>query len=283
MKHGEAASLFEKTARSTSSRKGKSAGPIMDGKTWLKYSISVWNDIRRTPEEARLNHPAMFPIMLPGRLIEIFSKPGSLVLDPFAGSGSTLIAAGERERRSTGIELNSDFIKLYEERIKNIPLFGSAKHRAEIYQDDAANLRDYITEESVALTVTSPPYWDILNQRHTADRKTVRNYGTSPEDLGNVRDYGSFLRSLKAIFEHVYWATAPDRYCCVVLMDLRKKDEYYPFHMDLTGFMRDIGFTLDDIVIWDRRQEYNNLRPLGYPTVFRINKVHEYILIFQKK
>jgi hypothetical protein len=47
--------------------------------------------------------------------------------------------------------------------------------------------------------------------------------------------------------------------------------------------LREVGFTLDDIIIWDRRREYNNLRPLGYPTVFRVNKVHEFILIFQKR
>lgn len=35
-------------------------------------------------------------------------------------------------------------------------------------------------------------------------------------------------------------------------------------------------------VIWDRRHEYNNMRPLGYPSVFRVNKAHEFILIFRK-
>ena len=65
-------------------------------------------------------------------------------------------------------------------------------------------------------------------------------------------------------------------------MDLRKKDKFFPFHFDTIQFMTDIGFTLDDIINWDRRQEYNNLRPLGYPYVFRINKIHEFILIFKK-
>ena len=45
---------------------------------------------------------------------------------------------------------------------------------------------------------------------------------------------------------------------------------------------QDIGFLFDDLIIWDRKYEYNNLRPLGNPSVFRINRVHEYILIFQK-
>jgi hypothetical protein len=66
-------------------------------------------------------------------------------------------------------------------------------------------------------------------------------------------------------------------------MDVRKKNRLYPLHMDLSQRLIAAGFTLDDIIIWDRRQEYNNLRPLGYPHVFRVNKVHEYILIFQKR
>jgi len=46
--------------------------------------------------------------------------------------------------------------------------------------------------------------------------------------------------------------------------------------------MQEIGFELDDIIIWDRQKEYNNMRPLGYPYVFRVNKVHEFVLIFKK-
>ena len=42
------------------------------------------------------------------------------------------------------------------------------------------------------------------------------------------------------------------------------------------------GFKFDDLVIWDRRADYNNLKPLGYPSVFRVNKVHEFIVIAQK-
>ena len=46
----------------------------------------------------------------------------------------------------------------------------------------------------------------------------------------------------------------------------------------------DIGsYIFDDIIIWDRQQDYNNMRPLGYPYKYRINKVHEYILIFIKQ
>ena len=66
------------------------------------------------------------------------------------------------------------------------------------------------------------------------------------------------------------------------VMVLRKGPQFFPFHSDLTRKMVDIGFILDDIILWDRRQDYNNLRALGYPTTFRINKVHEFLLVFLK-
>ena len=77
-------------------------------------------------------------------------------------------------------------------------------------------------------------------------------------------------------------ALKPGAYCCVVVMDLRKGDRLYPLHVDLGARLGDLGFICDDLIIWDRRGEYNNLRPLGYPSVFRVNRVHEYVLIFQK-
>jgi DNA modification methylase len=72
-------------------------------------------------------------------------------------------------------------------------------------------------------------------------------------------------------------------HCIVILMDIRKKDKFFPFHSDLADRMKDIGFEFEDLIIWDRQHEYNNMKPLGYPYVFRINKVHEYIMIFRKR
>ncbi len=65
----------------------------LNGKKWLQYSISVWDDIYKTPEEMSLRHPAMFPSMLAQRIIEMLtSKNQKVILDPFLGSGSTLVA-----------------------------------------------------------------------------------------------------------------------------------------------------------------------------------------------
>lgn len=255
----------------------------LDGKTWLQYSISVWNDIRKTADELSLKHPAMFPAALPGRLIETFTREGDTVFDPFAGTGSTLIAASERGRRGIGIEIAPEFISIYKNRLSQMDLFHHDRAAGMVYKDDAKNLTKYVKPNSVQLTVTSPPYWNILNQDRSADGKEIRNYGRNKRNLGNVEDYIEFLQELKEIFADVFKVTKSGGYCCVIVMDIRKKDKYYPFHIDLTRIMAEVEFELDDIIIWDRRQEYNNLRPLGYPFVFRVNKIHEYILIFLKR
>jgi len=254
----------------------------LDGKTWLQYSISIWSDIRKSVEENGLAHPAIFPSMLPERIISIYSHKNDLVFDPFSGSGSTLIAAKNLKRYSKGIELSDEFIKLYKQRTIELNLFDDKKYEPYLIIGDARELSKWIEKNSVQLTITSPPYWDILNQKRTADYKEVRKYSEIDSDIGNIKSYDNFLNTLKNVFSQIYHVTKNNGFCCIILMDLRKKDKFYPFHVDTIDFMSNIGFVLDDIIIWDRRQEYNNLRPLGYPFVFRINKIHEFILLFKK-
>ncbi|MFX1504003.1 MAG: DNA methyltransferase [Promethearchaeota archaeon] len=119
--------------------------------------------------------------------------------------------------------------------------------------------------------------------KRSADYKEIRPYSNDEEDLGNIENYSEFLQKLKRIFQKLYIILKENKFCIVILMDIRKKDEFYTFHIDTINFMREIGFYLDDIIIWNRKMEYNNLRPLGYPYVFRVNRIHEFILIFQKR
>ena len=254
----------------------------LDGKTWLRYSVSVWSDIRKTKEETALKHPAMFPIMLARRLIECFThSESSLILDPFAGVGSTLLAAKELSKNAIGLEISPEYVQIAESRLSQMILFAE-QTEVNVYTADSRDLYQYVLPNSVDMVVTSPPYWDILLQKRTVDNKEQRDYGDTELDLGKIRDYEKFLLELRKIFEQVYNVMKPNGYCCIIVMDLRKKDRFYPYHIDISQLMADIGFIFDDTIIWNRSQEYNNLRPLGYPSVFRVNKVHEFILIFQK-
>jgi len=255
----------------------------LDGKTWIKYSISIWNNIRKTEEELRLNHPAIFPVQLVTRLLECFTtNEEKVVLDPFAGIGSTVVAAERMRKAGIGIEISDEFVTIARNRLAQRSLWGEAEKNSVVHHADANDLLEFVQPETVDIVITSPPYWNILTRKRTADKKEIRDYGNAAKDLGKITEYHDFLKALQRVFELVFKALKKGKYCIVIVMDIRQGPKFYPFHSDIADFMQEIGFIYDDLIIWDRRHEYNNMRPLGYPYVFRINKAHEFILIFQK-
>jgi len=255
----------------------------LNGAKWLQYSFSIWRDVKKNEEEWKLNHPAMFPISLVEKIIDIYTnKEDKVVLDPFVGSGSTVIGALKKGMKAIGIDLNKNYIDMAKKRLSTVYKEYNNSKKYWLFVDDALNLDKRVKPESVDLCITSPPYWNILTEQRTADNKSIRKYSDSTADLGNIKNYEEFLSVLKNIFRKVYGVLKKGGFCVVVVMDIRKKSRLYPLHLDVISDLREIGFDLRDIVIWDRQSEYNNLRPLGYPYSFIVNKVHEYILIFEK-
>ncbi|MCI1740803.1 MAG: site-specific DNA-methyltransferase [Prevotella sp.] len=248
----------------------------LTGKEWLQNSFSIWRDVCKTQEEKKLKHPASFSVSLCEKLIKTFSLHNSIVLDPFDGIGTTMRACANLGHKGVGIDLSEKYTKIANDRIGNATDIGL------IVGDNRDEMHKF-KEETFDLCITSPPYWDILNMKHSVDKRETQNYSDKSNDIGNISSYNSFLNSLKIVFTEVYRLLKHDRYCLVNVMDIRKRDKFYPFHSDLADKLKEIGFIFDDIIIWDRQREYNNMRPLGYPYRFRINRIHEYILIFLKK
>lgn len=262
----------------------KDRANTLDGVTWTRYSISIWSDIHKTPEERALNHPALFPTALVSRLLDCFIRPDQhLVIDPFCGVGSTLLAARAAGKNAVGVELSSAFAEITRERLE--AQAAPVEAEAVVYNDNAANLLQYVAPGTADFCVTSPPYWDILSHQRDAGHKPeeIREQDELEGDLSRIADYDEFLDALMEIMSEVLAALKPGAYACVVVMDIRKEAKLYSFHADFAARMEETGFIYDDMIIWDRRAEYNNLRPLGYPYKFRINHVHEFILIFQKR
>jgi DNA modification methylase len=87
---------------------------------FLEFTKSVWT----FPAEpaTKVGHPAPFPVELPYRLIQLYTFEGEVVLDPFIGSGQTAIAAIKTRRHYVGYDINEEYVRLAERRIKEFSL-----------------------------------------------------------------------------------------------------------------------------------------------------------------
>src|SRR5713101_7034746 len=83
-------------------------------KAWFR---SFWTDIQGA--STRAGHPAPFPVELASRLIRMFSFAGDTVLDPFVGTGTTMLAAAFAGRNSIGIEIDADYLGLARSRLQD--------------------------------------------------------------------------------------------------------------------------------------------------------------------
>ena len=254
---------------------------MLDGSAWLKRSFSIWRELDRTPEEKNIAHPAAFSEALVERLIECYvPQQGMTVLDCFAGGGTALIASNRMGMNAIGVDINPVF---HSEFLKRAGIMGREQSNCRYHVGDARLLSEFIDAESVDFCVTSPPYWDILNRRRSADGKQNRNYSDDRRDLGNFAHYDDFMHGMGDVIGQVQTVLKPRALFVVNVMDLRKGGQFYPLHIDIVQAAAAAGFSLEDIIIWDRQKEYNNMRPLGYPYRFIINKVHEYLLVLRKE
>ncbi len=90
-------------------------------KEFIEWTNGVWNFSGES--RSRIGHPAPFPVELPKRCIKLFSFVGDTVLDPFVGSGTTLIACLEAERIGIGVEINKNYCDLAIKRLKEHGLY----------------------------------------------------------------------------------------------------------------------------------------------------------------
>lgn len=123
-----------KTVNLIEDRRNKTAGSSVhgtsrgsDGKTFRKSNdkktnvkeigvrFNVWNQINE--KNNITNHPAPFPLMLVADHIKSWSNESDTVLDPFMGSGTTLLAAKQLNRNATGIEISEKYCKIAQERL----------------------------------------------------------------------------------------------------------------------------------------------------------------------
>lgn len=268
----------------------------LTGRQWIQETKSVWfqRGLGKGHEHAQIEreHPAPFSFQDVQRLIEFFTKPGALVLDPFVGVGSTLKAAALSGRHGLGFEVVPRWAEAARRRLSTeIDESVLSLTSQDVRLGDSRELVLELDGGSIDFAVTSPPYWGILNKpadhkvrTHRVDLGLATRYSTDEADLANIDSYDAFLVEVGRVFEGCYTALRDGRYLAVVVGDFRHGNRYIPYHADLirllTEQLESAPFELSGITIL--AQNSKPLFPYGYPFAYVPNVHHQYVLIFRK-
>ena len=262
----------------------------LTGKEWIKFSKSWF--IHRPPRRKNdeMLHPAKFPETLVEEFISFFTKEGGWILDPFMGTGSAMIAAGNLKRNAVGVELSPEFFKIAKKRIDKekfqdevLPLKGSSGNLKSLID------KTYLRDVQFDYTITSPPYWNqlernSLRQKSRSEKGLSTKYSNSKNDLGNVKDYYEFIEKQAEIFDNVYDLTKPNGYLTIITNNVYYKGRLFPLAFDTAvSLARRNGrnWVLKDEKIW--LQDDKALVALGVNNAWVANRHHQYCLIFRKE
>jgi len=273
----------------------------LTGTEWIKATKSWFVcDSRRYWRNRRTElHPARFPEEMVREFLLFFTKRGGWVLDPFCGTGSTLVSCLENGRRGIGVELSARYAQVALHRVVELDQAGTTT----VLQADARRLTDPTLWPSGVgpernaqglpqfdFIITSPPYWNILRtsrggvlstHKRRASKGLDTHYSDDPNDLGNAADYESFVEALGGVFDGCAQLLKPGKYLVCVVQNFRAPEgEVKPLAWDLARRIR------RTLLFQGERIWCQDSKPLGiwgFPKVFVPNYHHHYCLIFRKK
>jgi len=250
---------------------------------WKEYqdiiTDSLWIfDKRDTSGVHKADYWGNFIPQIPNQLLRRYTKKGEWVLDPFLGSGTTLIECKRLGRNGIGVELNKQAAKTAK---KNIDKEGNPFDvTTEIF--DGNSLTFNFSKElqksgikSVQFVIMHPPYWDIIK------------FSKENDDLSNAKSVAEFLTQFGKVAENVHSVLDRERYCAVVIGDKYSAGEWIPLGFYVMQEMMTRGFKLKSTIVknFDQTTAKRNQKELWrYRALaggFYIFK-HEYIFIFKK-
>ena len=222
-----------------------------------------------------------FVPQIPQQLIRRYTRKGDLVIDPFLGSGTTLIECRRLGRDGLGIELKEDVC----DRTRRLldlerDLFTNDSRMNVVCSDSAtvdypSALRD-MGVSSAQLAILHPPYWDIIQ------------FSEDPRDLSNADGLNAFIDGLGKVVDNVLTVIEPKRHLALVIGDKFSKGEWIPLGFLAMQSIQAKGCLLKSVVVknYEDTMGKRNVRQLwryralaGGFYVFK----HEYIFIFQKR
>lgn len=205
---------------------------------------------------------------IPRNIILRYSREGELILDQFAGGGTTLVEAKLLNRNIIGIDVNEKALK----RCKNKTNFKIDGRCGKVYvkKGDARKL-DFIPDESIDLICTHPPYANIINY----SRNIV-------EDI-SLLEKNDFIKEMKKVASESYRVLKNNKFCVILMGDIRKKGKIIPLAHQIMNIFKEEKFKLKEIIIKKqhncKRSKYWEDKSLKYNFLLI---EHEYLFVFTK-
>ncbi len=256
----------------------------LSGKEWIKFTKSWFVHSPPRRDRTKIVHPSGFPETFVQGFIEFFTKPGMWILDPFLGTGSTLLAAHAAGRNAVGVEINPKYAGIASTRLKGVG--GGSLTKQIVLEGDSRRLTELLSGfPEMDFCITSPPYWNQLvrasmRQRDRLERGWDTVYSSDVRDIGNIGVYRDFVEVQKSIFEQVYRVVKPRGYLVVVTNNVFADGRLWPLAFDTLTSLSDLWVPKDER-IW--LHDDKRLLPLGVYNAWVGNRCHQYCLIFRKE
>lgn len=205
---------------------------------------------------------------IPRNIILRYSKEKDLILDQFAGGGTTLVEAKLLNRDIIGIDVNDVALNRCKEKIDF--QHEGADGKVFLRKGDARNL-DFIPDDSIDLICTHPPYANIIEYSENIE-----------EDLSHLK-INEFLEEMKKVASESYRVLKKDKFCAVLMGDTRKNGHMIPLSFYVMQVFENAGFKLKEMII----KEQHNCKATGF---WKTNSIkynflliaHEHLFIFRK-
>lgn len=250
---------------------------------WKKYdnilTDSLWIlDKRDSSGAHNAGYWGNFIPQIPNQFLQRYTKKNEWVLDPFLGSGTTLIECKRLGRNGVGVELLPEVVELAEHNISLETNIYNVK--TEILNADSTklNFKDELKKlniSSVQFLIMHPPYWDIIK------------FSENPNDLSNANTIDSFLDLLGKVVDNTYDILDNERYMALVIGDKYSKGEWIPLGFYCMQEVLKRGYLLKSIIVKnfeETKGKMNQKELWRYRALaggFYVFK-HEYIFLFQK-
>lgn len=197
-----------------------------------------------------------------------YSKEGDLVLDQFAGGGTTLVEAKLLNRNIIGVDIND--VALERCREKTNFSYEMAKGSVEIKKGDATDL-SFIDNGSIDFICTHPPYADIIK------------YSDGIKGDLSQLPVSEFVETMSKVASESYRVLKEGKFCAVLMGDTRQKGHMIPMSFDVMKQFQNAGFKLKELII----KEQHNCKATGFWKASSIKNnflliAHEYLFVFHK-